>query len=236
MADKDFAKMQVDGGTERRRTGVVIMMVLILLVVAGSFGGGFWMGMGFSNQESSDSAKGDSGRMQAKLEILEAELRRYEAEAKEREKALEEARTSVGELTFYKELPEQEVTPEPLSPGSKKDAPAPSSTKTKDDVASIIRDEMAAQPKPEAKPKTSGNLMVQVGSYQKRTDAEDLKQQLARLRLTAMIEETVVPELGMWYRVYLGPYKTRAEAEFDKATVQKSMHITGLITSQSQKQ
>ena len=194
--------------------------------------------MEFIRKDGATGVKGDASNMQARLQVLEAELQRYEAEARKRQEVLEAASAAVGDLTFYKVLPEQEVTPEPLSPASKQDASKSSDAKPKDDVSSIIRNEMAARPDSAARPKsgnTSSGLRVQVGSYKKRSDAEDLKSQLSRLRLTGTVEETNVPELGLWYRVYLGPYASRAEAEFDKAAVQKELHITGLIVKQSKK-
>ena len=235
MADKDFAKMQVGGATAKRRSGTVFfLLVLILLIAGGSFAGGFWMGMKFIEKGGAGESKGEVSRLQTKLKMLEAELRLYEDEAKERQKALEEASTSVGELTFYKELPEQEVTPEPLTPETGQQATKkPAAAVPETDVTRIIQQEMAKRPKSGVK--KDGSFLIQVASYPNRSDAEYLRQELVRLRLTARLEEAVIPEMGVWYRVYLGPYSLRTEAEFDKKMVQEKLHITGLIIDQSRK-
>lgn len=241
MADRDFANESVGDTPPRakRRVGVIIVLLFMLFALAGSFGGGFWMGMQYVNKEIANTNAGKPGddtvKLKAKLEMLEVELRHYEQEAKEREAALKSATAAVGDLTFYKDLPEQAVAPKPLAPPSqpnakpnkKPNAKKPSTSKPKTDVSAIIRQEMAA--KPGSKARADGNYLMQVGSFQRRPDAEELKQQLAGLKLRSSIEPSMVPGLGLWYRVHLGPYASRKDAEADKARVQSGLHITGLI-------
>jgi cell division septation protein DedD len=74
-----------------------------------------------------------------------------------------------------------------------------------------------------------GKFRVQVGSYQRRSDAEELAARFRQAGIPSRVEETQVPELGAWFRVYLGPYTSRAEAEATIKVVQQRMHITGLL-------
>ncbi len=232
MADRDFASKGIADGPPRakRRTGIIIVLLFMLFALAGSFGGGFWMGMQYERKEAAladaEGKGSDTAKLKAQLEMMEAELRRYEQEAKAREEALKSASSAVGDLTFYKDLPAQNVAPKPLAqPADQKNAA--SATQTKPDVTSIIRREMAA--KPAAANTSVGNYRLQVGSFQRRSDAEELKQHLTELHLTATVEQSVVPGLGLWYRVLLGPYASPKDAEPDKALVQSRLHITGLV-------
>ena len=233
MANRDFAKEGVASAPPRakRRTGLVIVLLFVLFALAVSFGGGFWMGMQYMRREAAlAETKGrndETAKLKARLEMMEADLRRYEQEARAREAALKSASSAVGDLTFYKDLPAQQVAPKPLARpvGHKEQATSPAAVRS--DVASIIRQEMAAKPGGKAVP--AGHYRLQVGSFQRHGDAEELKEQLAGLQLTATIEQNVVPGLGLWYRVFLGPYTSPEAAEPDKALVQSRLHITGLV-------
>jgi len=233
MADRDFANEGTAAGPPRarRRTGLIIVLLFILVALAGSFGGGFWMGMQYVRKEVAlGDAKGnlnETAKLKARLEMMEAEIRRYEEDERARQAALKSASSAVGELTFYKDLPAQKVAPKPLArPAGQKVAPS-AQAKARPDVSSIIRREMAA--KPANNSVSVGDYRLQVGSFQRRSDAEKLKQQLAGLNLVASVEQSVVPGLGLWYRVLLGPYASPGDAERDKGLVQDKLHITGLV-------
>ncbi len=239
MADRDFASESV-GKTPphaRRRTAAIIVLSFILIAFVGSFGGGFWMGMQYNNKTAAKTATGENtSKMKARLEMLESEVKRYEQEAKEREAAIKNATAAVGDLTFYKDLPEQAVTPAPLTqpsrpnaePNTKPNAGKTPASMQKPDVSSIIKQELTVKPGSMVT-RPAGKYLMQVGSFQRRSDAEELKNQLAGLKLHALIERSLVPGLGLWYRVHLGPYASRKDAEPDKARVQSALHITGLI-------
>jgi cell division protein FtsN len=61
----------------------------------------------------------------------------------------------------------------------------------------------AAAPAAEA---GGGHLFLQVGAFQKPTDAENLKARLAMLGLEASVQAAEVPEKGTLHRVRVGPY------------------------------
>jgi cell division protein FtsN len=86
-------------------------------------------------------------------------------------------------FTFYDILPgNQEAAPAAAPPGTNDlgQAPAPS-----------VTGEM---------------LFLQVGAFQKSTDADNLKARLALMGLEAGVQEVSIPEKGTLFRVRVGPY------------------------------
>jgi cell division protein FtsN len=49
-------------------------------------------------------------------------------------------------------------------------------------------------------------LFLQVGAFQKSTDADNLKARLALMGLVAGVQEVTIPEKGTLFRVRVGPY------------------------------
>ncbi|MFH1871876.1 MAG: SPOR domain-containing protein [Pseudomonadota bacterium] len=65
----------------------------------------------------------------------------------------------------------------------------------------------AAAPVAEAKPAPVELFFLQVGSFQKAADADNLKAKLALTGLDASVQEVVIPEKGTMHRVRVGPYR-----------------------------
>ncbi len=105
---------------------------------------------------------------------------------------------------FYTLLPEMEVDPAP-----------------QDRPADPLQEEGATQPIPETqgdegptRPEgAEGNFLLQVASFQEHRPAEELKARLALQGLDAEVIEAQLQERGTWYRVRLGPFPDRAQAE-----------------------
>jgi cell division protein FtsN len=58
-----------------------------------------------------------------------------------------------------------------------------------------------------AAPSVTGEvLFLQVGAFQKSTDADNLKARLALMGLVAGVQEVTIPEKGTLFRVRVGPY------------------------------
>ncbi|CAI8847991.1 SPOR domain-containing protein [Methylocaldum szegediense] len=91
-------------------------------------------------------------------------------------------------FTFYKILPEKEV----IIPESE---------------IKIIKREESRSSKPPA-----GLYLVQAGSFDNLRNAEQLKADLAKIKIKAKIEKIEI-ENSTWYRVKLGPYATLADAD-----------------------
>lgn len=74
-----------------------------------------------------------------------------------------------------------------------------------------------APPSPEAAPKAeqsaagSGNIFLQVGAFQNRTDADNLKGRLAMLGFEAGVVAGEVPDKGTMHRVRIGPFANPEE-------------------------
>lgn len=65
----------------------------------------------------------------------------------------------------------------------------------------------AAAPVAEPKPAPVELFFLQVGSFQKAADADNLKAKLALTGLDASVQEVVIPDKGTMHRVRVGPYR-----------------------------
>ncbi len=79
-------------------------------------------------------------------------------------------------------------------------APAPAATTTAAPVAAP------------AKPAASGAYVVQVASFQQLSDAQSLKDRLAKKGYSAYTQEADLGAKGVWHRVYIGPFDDSATA------------------------
>lgn len=96
-----------------------------------------------------------------------------------------------------------------ILPGSQEAAPAPAAPKPAEAKSTEAK-------APEAKAgdaKSAGGepLYLQVGAFQKPTDADNLKARLALIGLDAGVQEVDVPEKGRMYRVRTGPFSNVEE-------------------------
>jgi cell division septation protein DedD len=66
---------------------------------------------------------------------------------------------------------------------------------------------------PDVTPSPSGTLAVQVASVKDIAAAEALVKKLEQLGYAGFSKMAEVPNKGTWYRVRVGPYRTKAEAE-----------------------
>lgn len=69
------------------------------------------------------------------------------------------------------------------------------------------RPQAPAAPAAEAKPAPVEIFFLQVGSFQKAADADNLKAKLALTGLDASVQEVVIPDKGTMHRVRVGPYR-----------------------------
>ncbi|MBI3096513.1 MAG: SPOR domain-containing protein [Rhodocyclales bacterium] len=65
----------------------------------------------------------------------------------------------------------------------------------------------AAAPVADNKPAPVEIFFLQVGSFQKAADADNLKAKLALTGLDASVQEVVIPDKGTMHRVRVGPYR-----------------------------
>jgi cell division protein FtsN len=79
-----------------------------------------------------------------------------------------------------------------------------------------------------AKPAAGEIFFLQVGAFQKATDADNLKAKLALSGLEAGVQEVSIPEKGTLHRVRVGPFRNpeelaRARAQLAQAGVEGSV-------------
>lgn len=63
--------------------------------------------------------------------------------------------------------------------------------------------------------------LMQCGSFRKETDAETLRARIAMTGLESQVRSTTGSN-GLWYRVILGPYETKRDAERDRHKLQRA--------------
>jgi len=241
MAPKDFA--EVPGPAPQRSGGMnwrgMLVVAAGLLVVAGGFVAGYSLGEKRGRMLAEHAGK---QRLLDEIRKQKEELARLKRQGAR--DAAEDRTTEVGELTFYNDLPKQAVTPAPLSEaGAPAASPAANGARRKSaepDVGEIIKHHLAHSGAGgqtssrnaavrSAGPAAGGDWRVQVGSYQRREDAEALASKTRGQGFPAMVEQTMVPGLGMWFRVYVGPFAARSEARRAQAKVREVMHISGIV-------
>lgn len=138
-------------------------------------------------------------------------------------------------LTFYDALPKGDQAPLGSGinhpPEEKKPAPAAASavataesTQAKPAPAPAVASKPApaavptAAPTPAtapvaaAKPAASGAYVVQVASFPQQSDAQALKDRLAKKGYSVYTQEADLGAKGVWYRVYIGPFDDSATA------------------------
>lgn len=139
-------------------------------------------------------------------------------------------------LTFYDALPKGDQAPLGSGinhpPEEKKPAPAAASaaaivesTQAKPAPAPAVTPKPAvaaptaastaaavALPVAAAKPAASGAYVVQVASFPKLSDAQGLKDRLAKKGYNVYTQDADLGAKGVWYRVYIGPFDDSATA------------------------
>ena len=218
MARKDFAKVEaprsVDRGTKSMRSPWVVAGMLIMVGV--SFAGGVMLG----EKQGMDKAKYEGKQyLMQRLQTQRHELDMLKKKAEGRNHPVARTKTQGTDLTFYNTLANQKVMPTPLSTSQHR----PDSKRA---VTDIIRHELAHRG---GKSTSGGSFRLQVGSYQHREDADNLNVRLKQQGFHAVVEQTTVPNLGLRFRVYTGPYANRTMAGQARLQVRARMHITGLL-------
>lgn len=93
----------------------------------------------------------------------------------------------------------------------------------------------AAPPAPaaEAKPAPAEVFFLQVGSFQKAADADNLKAKLALTGLDATVQEVNIPEKGTMHRVRVGPFRGTDEMNRARALLSQS-GVQGTVIKQKE--
>jgi len=249
LAGQDFAHIKETRPEDVRPMGqskVLLLIIVALVVVAAGFAIGFMMGQEMGKQKATSEEK---ARLVDQLKAQQEELSKLRAAAKQRLPKV--STTEVGELTFYNELPKQSVDPEPLTASTtpKREATGKregieAATSSEKLLKSLIENELnqaqTSAPKSELKQVQAGSsakesaageitYYLQLASFQKQNDAELFYPKLGKAGFEGVIKRVELPKLGVWYRVYAGPFATKKTAEGAKQSVKERLNITGLI-------
>ena len=100
----------------------------------------------------------------------------------------------------------EETTPAPAATPA---APAP----TAEPVATPKAEQPKAAETVAAQPAPAGKFTVQVGSYNAAVEAEARASNLRSAGQSVRVVEVEIPRRGKWYRVYVGGFASRADAE-----------------------
>lgn len=249
MAGHDFAQIEAPQPEDVRPMGqskVLFLTVVALGVVAGGFAIGFMVGQEMGMQKATSE---DEARLVAQLKKQKQELAALREKAKTR--LPEVSTTQVGELTFYNELPQQSVDPEPLqtqvSPAKQSSSVTKVKKQAETETASsekllkhIIEQELkqggdkkpahASALPPSVKPaKPVGVYYLQLASFKEENVAQGFFPKLTEIGYEGVIKRVDLPGLGTWYRVYAGPFSSEQASEKAKNNVKSKLNITGLI-------
>jgi len=229
QSNKDFAEVQAPQAMPQKAGRAQITAVVggMMVIVAAGFAGGFMLGQEQGRQKANQAEK------QRLLEQIGQQRQELDALKKETEKhssAPGRASTQVGDLTFYNTLPRQSVTPAPLN-DARQPAVSGSTPSSKGGARSVVKNTSRNEPAPKvAQTLAPGEMYrLQLGSYHLKANAGHFKAQLEQAGFPAKVQEMQLPGLGLWYRVYAGPYASLTEAENARTQVQAKLHITGLL-------
>jgi cell division protein FtsN len=124
------------------------------------------------------------------------------------------------------------AAPPPVSETAPVTRPAPARTEVKPPPARASKPRPAPKPtpKPAPKPKLPAPLFtVQVGSFRDRSAAEDQARQVASHEVSAQVVRASAAG-RTWYRVQVGRFQTRREAEAHYRNRLKPKGIQGFVT------
>jgi cell division septation protein DedD len=218
-------------------------VMAILLISLLCFAGGYWLGQAqapghrVAETSASSLAKAEYANLKARYEQQSIEMDRLGLELQKwKAVASRDASSKVGDLEFYKDLPNQPVMPAPLTeagasrasevtkvpakqPGERQtEPPANESSRM---LATIIGREMQRS--------ETGMYRIQAGSFRSLADARPLQKRLDGAGFQSFIDAVDLGEKGKWQRVYVGPFASQGAAEKAKRELRDRLKISGLL-------
>jgi len=241
MSDKDFAYTDPSPypQDEKRNNKPLLITSLALLCAGLCFSAGFFVG----EERGLEAHKSNKHiTLLKKLKTQQTELEALKQEAEKWHQ--QEANTSlVGDLTFYNELPEQSVMPEPLDATFSKNLnmniqhadPVGNLTTNKISILDGNIDDMQAVKEnldaiiASELNKPAMRFRIQVASFKKRQDAIKLVSKIQDIGLHATSQRIDIPSIGVRYRVYTTDYNQQNQAVRAKALIKDKLKLTGII-------
>jgi len=246
MSKQDFAQVKANTKTESGSASGSLLNAVGIVVIAGlCFSGGYWLGSGDIRQTGN---KTDVEAVEARLAAQVAENKVLQAKNETlqdmvlqwKTKAEQGAHTKVGELTFYKELPKESVTPAPVP-----DTPKVTAHSKPHAVKPVAEQSMTVEPmvRPAAAdtPATAAadaahpgltppsRYRIQLASFRTESGARAMQGKLATAGIHSQIKPVDLGEKGQWYRLYAGPFGSKSAAEQAQLQVEQQVKLKGLI-------
>jgi cell division protein FtsN len=199
--------------------GITLWLCLIFLVCGWMFVLGVLVGRGTA------PVNFDIQAIQKELVALKESMLKKEKDVIELH--LEKGQTK-NTLEFYEALKEKTKN-DTIDMPAKKEKPAPSKT-----IAPPVKQGEVRPPTPSMKenkqrrPQKGGGLAVQVASTKDPKSANHMVAQLHKKGYPAFIMKAEIPEKGTWYRVRVGYFNSKAEAESVQRQLQQEK-LEGLI-------
>jgi len=240
MAKQDFAQVQStiqpESGSD---SGAMLNAVGIVIIAALCFGGGYWLGSA-NGQQAGNYADVDAVEAKLAIQVAENKVLLAKTEALQdsveqwKQKAQQDAHSKVGDLSFYKELPKQSVTPAPMpdmpvATVAPKVVTKPVPVQPSEVVKAVKVLPSGSHASVIAKQSVHDIYRIQLASFRTQPDAMRVQQQLLQAGFPALIHKVDLGSKGLWYRIYAGPYHSKSAAEADQKKIGKKIKLKGFL-------
>ncbi len=241
MAKQDFAQVNASTQPESDSDSGSLLRAIGIVVIAGlCFSAGYWLGAGdiqkTGNKTDVDATEARLAAQVAENKMLQAKnTALHEMVAQWKAKAEQDAHTKVGELTFYKELPKQSVTPAPVPDAPKVKAQLGKQPANVQQVTAVDAVHAATAPgHANATPpisRSGSNVVyrIQLASFRTQADAMVMQKKLARAGFASQVKKADLGDKGQWFRLYAGPYDSRSNAEAVQQNINAQVKLKGFI-------
>jgi len=154
----------------------------------------------------------DIQALQNELKQLKTSMMNQERRAMESDSAKAGAKAA---FEFYEALKKKEQTEAFNVPEKKEASQSPRSPTlvSQKRISKSNDNDKAKRDTLKIKPQAAGATAVQVASTKDEASAAELVKKLKRLGYAGFSVRAVIPDKGTWYRVRVGPYRTKSEAE-----------------------
>lgn len=131
------------------------------------------------------------------------------------------------QLSFYRELERTKGQgPKPAAPLKQANPPK---------KPELPGQEAQPTPKPEpmttsAKPPDKGAFVVQVASFKKKSQADEMAQRLIKAGQSAYVRQVKLPEVGVRYRVRIGPFPDHETAKAAAGRIRLQKQLAAYVT------
>ncbi len=242
MAKQDFAQVQSTIQPESESesgSGAMLNAVGIVMIAALCFGGGYWLGLA-NSQQAGNSVDVDAVEAKLAIQVAENNVLLAKTEALQdsveqwKQKAQQDAHSKVGDLSFYKELPKQSVTPAPMpdmpvATGAPKIVAKPVPAQRSEVVKAVKSLPSGSHASAIPKQPLVDVYRIQLASFRTQSDAMVVKQKLSQAGFPALIHKVDLGSKGLWYRIYAGPYHSKSAAEADQKKIGKKIKLKGFL-------